>query len=388
MTPGVDAEHRRDWLRLLSCGLDRHLLSTLTAGLASPGELFDFPDQRLQEQFGLSPAQCAALRRRPDPKVLDEQLRTMDREKITLLPAGHPDYPENLFKMRQPPAVLFVKGRLERHDTLAVGIVGPRNATPYGISVAQHFAREFAPTLTVVSGAAAGIDSAAHEAVLATGGRTIAVLGCGIDVNYPANNAQLRARIGSGEAGALVTIFPPGTQPHRHNFPIRNYVLAGLSLAVIIAEAAKRSGALVTARAAADEGRAVYAVPGDITRRNSEGSNQLLRDGASVCTKPSDIISDLEFTLREELLELLQRPSPTQPATTDSPSPAAPGPANPIERVLLDAIRHHPISHDDLIEQFVPARMTIGELSTALLMLEMNGAIEQQPGRVYAPRLS
>lgn len=374
----------KQWLHLLGCGFDRARFSELLRDLTGPEELLGLSDAELSGQFGLSPAQIAALRKPPDMATIDRQMRAMERLSIELVPAHDPRFPVNLFRMRQHPPAIFLKGKLEPIDELAVGIVGPRNATPYGTKVARHLARELAPTVTIVSGAAAGIDSVAHEAALDAGGRTIAVLGCGIDVDYPATNAKLRERIGSGGAGALLSIFPPGTQPHRHNFPQRNYVLAGLSLAVVIAEAATKSGALVTARAAADEGRAVYAVPGDITRPNSEGSNQLLRDGAAVCTKPADILADLEFELRARLMDLRM-----ERGATDAPPPP-PTPAridDPLQRVLFEAIRHHPVSHDDLIERFVPDRMSIGDLSSALLMLEMENRIEQMPGRLYAPRL-
>jgi DNA processing protein len=385
-------EDIRAWLSLLGCGLESHLLTTMLEDAPHPLDLLETSDNELVRRFQLSPRQVAAFRRLPSPKEIDRRLALMDQHGIALLPIGHPDFPTNLFKMRTSPPAVFLKGKIESYDTLAIGIVGPRMATPYGIDVARRLARDFADTLTVVSGAALGIDSAAHEAVLEAGGRTIAVLGCGIDIDYPIGNRRLRERIASGEAGALVSIFPPGEKPLRHNFPIRNYVLAGLSLAVIIVEAGKRSGALVTARAAGEEGRTVYAVPGDITRRNSEGSNALLRDGATVCTCAEDVIADLEITLHDELENLRRRREKSRRPADAAASPAGESDEMPtgngaLEEFLLREIQHHPISYDELMARLVPDRASVGDLSTALLMLELQGRIQQQPGRVYTPKL-
>jgi DNA processing protein len=292
--------------------------------------------------------------------------------------------------MRVAPPAIFVKGAIEEIDRLAVGIVGPRVPTNYGMEVARMLARDFAPTLTVVSGAALGIDSAVHQEVLEHGGRTLAVLGCGIDQNYPARNEPLRRRIGEGREGALISIFPPGSRPLRGNFPQRNFVLAGLCLAVVVVEASATSGALVTARAAGEEGRPVYAVPGDITRRNSAGSNALLRDGATACTSATDVLADLQGMLAEELEMLRERRAQhgltIAPATAGEDAPRSEA-DSPVEAMVLRVIQHSTISHDDLINQFVPGNMSMGDLSTALLMLELKGKIQQLPGRFYGPRL-
>lgn len=373
----------RAWLNLLGIPLDRHLLTGILQSIHDPEEALSLSDRALAEDFGFNEHQRTQWRRLPKSKEIDRQIEAMEQHSMELLPVHHPGFPQNLFRMRTPPPAVFVKGKLEPCDSLAVGIVGPRQATPYGLDVTRRLVQDLAPTLTIISGAAMGIDSRAHETALEAGGRTIAVLGCGIDVEYPSGNAALRKRIGSGESGALLSTFPPTSQPLRHHFPARNFVLAGLSLGVVIIEASMKSGALVTARAAGDEGRTVYAVPGDITRKNSTGSNALIRDGATLCTCADDILSDLEPVLQAELELVRERQREAgMPAEADREEPLTPG-----ERRILADIEHHPISHDDLMARYVPDRMSVGDLSTALLMLELKNKIQQMPGRIYAPRL-
>ena len=379
------------WLHLLSVGVDRGVVSRLLLAGLGPEDILGASAKDLRRRHGLTTRQADAVRAPVPHALLSGQAEAMERHGMELIPIGSARYPQNLFEMPTPPPALFVKGELSTDDRLSIGMVGPRMATHYGIQMAERLARGFAPVMTVVSGAALGVDSAAHETVLEAGGRTIAVCGCGLDVDYPPANAPLRRRIAEG-GGALLSIFPPGTRPLPGNFPIRNHVLAGLSLAVIVVEASARSGALVTARAAADEGRPVYAVPGDATRRNSEGSNNLLRQGAIACTSAQDVLQDLEGLLEDELARLQERraseapkdPGTATPDGTEKPPLPAMGTSG-AEAILLREIQHSAISHDELIGRLVPETMSLGELSTALLMLEMNGKIRQLPGRIYNP---
>lgn len=402
--PDPTGEVLRAWLAVVGSQLDRRTLTEILRDVVDPRELTEATDADLARRFGLGPDRLPRLRRGPSPRELQQQLDLMDRHRIALLPLGDPGYPRNLFALRIPPPALFVKGRLHDEDALAIGIVGPRDPSPYGTDVTRRLTHDFAAHFTIVSGAAMGIDSIAHQTALDRGGRTIAVLGCGIDQNYPAMNAALRRRIAEDGQGALVSTFPPGTRPLRGHFPQRNVVLAGLCLAVVVTEASTISGALVTARSAAEEGRPVYAVPGDITRPTSAGANMLLREGASVCTGATDIIADLEGMLKQELELLRQRRRAAAPASEAPPAastPRAPAPLpseppvrprsaqpptgdTPAENAILARLHREPAHHDDLIDQFVPAAMTLGELSSALLLLEIKGTIEQRPGRIYA----
>ena len=379
-----DSRTLRAWLRLLSSPLDRRVLAELCGAVGNPEELLGLGNAELGARFSMSPKQLKQLRTETHVATIDAQLASMDRLAIDLIPVADPEYPRPLFELSVRPPALFVRGKLEGYDALGVGIVGPRDATPYGLQMTERLCREFAPVLTIVSGAAMGVDSRAHATALDAGGRTIGVLGCGIDVDYPAVNRALRERISAGTQGALVSIFSPGTPPLPGHFPMRNVILAGLSLAVVVVEAGSRSGALTTARAAGEEGRHVYAVPRDVTRANSAGSNNLLRDGASVCTCAADVLSDLEGMLHGTLRAFLdQRQGRGQGATNTAPptSGAAPG----LEHDLLRRIQHHPISHDQLVATLVPETASIGQLANAILMLEMKGLIRQDPGRIYAP---
>jgi DNA processing protein len=375
---------RRGWLEFLALPFPRHELARLAASISHPGDLLALDDAELSRRFGLASEAIARLRRRPTAATIDRQLALLDRHGIDLLPVGDPRFPRNLFAMRVPPPALFVKGRLEDVDALAVALVGPRRPTSYGLQVTTALARDLAPMLTIISGAALGIDTRAHQTALDHGGRTIAVLGCGIDIDYPVGNRPLRERIAAGEAGALVSVFPPGSAPLRGNFPARNFILAGLALAVVVVEASPTSGALVTARAAGEEGRPVYAVPGDIHRLNSQGSNALLRDGAIALSGAGDLLQDLEGMLAGELLALRQRRQPT--AGTPA-APRADVAESPLHRLLLELLGQEPLDHDTLIARLVPATASLGDLATALLELELDGAINQLPGRVYTRAL-
>src|SRR5881398_1331870 len=204
---------------------------------------------------------------------------------------GDPNYPALLGAIPSPPP-LYVRGTVTADDALALAIVGARAATPYGVEVAERLAGELAARgVTIVSGLARGIDTAAHRGALAAEGRTIAVLGCGIDVVYPPENARLMRQI--AERGAVLSQFPPGTPPLPYNFPTRNRTLAGLALGVVVVEAGERSGALVTAGYAGDLGREVFAVPGRITAEESRGTNALLRDGAILVRNWADVVQEL-----------------------------------------------------------------------------------------------
>ncbi len=216
----------------------------------------------------------------------------LQRPDVSIVWLGHPSYPRMLRELSDPPPLLFVRGTLDEPDRFAVGVVGSRHATPYGRSVAERISRELAGHgLTVASGGAVGIDAAAHRGALAGGGRTLAVLGCGIDVDYPRENRALFEEIAA--QGALISEYALGTQPDAWRFPLRNRIISGLSQGTLVVEAPRASGALITARYAAEHGRPVLAVPGNIDRPSSQGTNQLIKDGATLITETEDILRAL-----------------------------------------------------------------------------------------------
>ena len=210
------------------------------------------------------------------------ELQRLDREGVKVVTWVSEEYPTNLRNIHDPPPVIYIKGELLPEDDWAVAVVGTRHASVYGKEVARRLAGDLARNgVTVVSGLAAGIDTVAHQAALEAGGRSIAVLGSGVDIIYPEQNAALARQL--QEQGALVSEYPLGTKPERSNFPPRNRIISGLSLGALVVEAGARSGALITADFAGDQGRDVFAIPGSIFQRTSEGTNRLIQDGA----KPS-----------------------------------------------------------------------------------------------------
>jgi DNA processing protein len=282
------------------------------------------------------------------------------------LTSRDPRYPALLAAVPSPPA-LWVRGDLERDDALAIALVGTRRASAYGLAAAERLAFDLAARgVTVVSGLARGIDTAAHRGALAAGGRTIAVLGAGVDVVYPPESAALGREI--ERRGALVSQFPPGMPPQPWNFPLRNRTLAGLALGVVVVEAPERSGALITAGLAAELGREVFAVPGQITVETSRGSNRLIQDGAKLVRDWCDIVQELSDSWRRAVR------SPSEPAgRADEPAPDSEE-----GRILTLLTSEQPQHIEDLIARghSSPARV-----AAALLALELGGQARQLDGQ-------
>lgn len=246
----------------------------------------------------ISPASRARLRSGAARAAAEEQRAWSSRLGLEIVGAADPLYPDRLRHIYAPPLVLFVQGRLVPDEgARSLSVVGSRRATPAGRALAAALGRDLAAAgLSVVSGLARGIDTAAHEGALAGGGRTVAVLGCGLDQVYPPENAGLAEAVVAG-GGALVSEFALGTPPHARNFPRRNRVLAGWGRAVVVVEATAKSGALITARAALEEGREVYAVPGHPSQETAAGVNALIRDGAVLVRSAADVAEELDVVI-------------------------------------------------------------------------------------------
>jgi len=281
------------------------------------------------------------------------------------------EYPARLREVPTAPATLHVRGGLADADALAVAIVGSRRATSYGLDVAELLAADLAARgVTIVSGLARGIDAAAHRGALRVGGRTIALLGSGVDVIYPPENRELAARI--VERGALVSQFPAGTPPLPQNFPMRNAVIAAMSLAVVVVEAAERSGSLITARVAAELGREVLAVPGRITAPESRGANRLIQDGAALTMGWEDVVAAL--------------PERWKVCLRDAPAPAEPvldradGREREHQSRVLGLLGEDPVDIDLVIER---SGLGAGRVSAALLDLELEGRVRQIEGKRF-----
>jgi DNA processing protein len=283
---------------------------------------------------------------------------------MLLLTPGDPGYPSLLGVTAAPPR-LYVRGALVEGDALAIAIVGSRHATPYGIEAAERLASDLAARgVTIVSGLARGIDTAAHRGALAAGGRTIAVFGSGVDVVYPPENRRLAEDI--ERRGALVSQFPPGDQPLAWHFPERNRTIAGLALGVLVVEAAERSGALITAGFAGDLGREVFAVPGRITGEASRGANGLIQDGAKLVQDWTDIVQELPEVWRRSLGERL---------AGDAAPPSVDGEA---ARVLALLRPDEPLHIEQLISQ---GGLDPGRVGAMLVTLEIEGRVRQIEGQ-------
>lgn len=279
-------------------------------------------------------------------------------------------YPAWLGTIADPPAVLYCDGLIEPQDRQALAIVGSRQATPYGLRITETLARELSGAgFTIVSGLARGIDAAAHRAALEAGGRTIAVLGCGLDMDYPLGHARLREEIAM--SGAVVTEYAPGIPPRAGHFPRRNRIISGLSLGVVVVEAAEDSGSLITARLALEQGREVFAVPGSIDAPLSRGPHGLLKQGAKLVETVDDIIEDLVPQMEKAAVPT-QRPMPFKAMEPPDLSPE--------ERRVWEQMSREPLHLDDLTEQ---SGLTPAAVSGILLGLELKGVARQLPGQRY-----
>jgi DNA processing protein len=286
----------------------------------------------------------------------------IQREGVQVLIWDDEAYPRRLKEIDQPPPVLYVRGEMIPSDEWAVAIVGTRRVTAYGRQVAQEISSVLASSgVTVVSGLARGVDSLAHQAALEAGGRTLAVLGSGVDVVYPPEHRPLANKIITN--GALISDYPLGAQPDGINFPPRNRIISGLSLAVVIVEAGEKSGALITAEFAADQGRDVFAVPGNINAPQSVGCNRLIQQGARPLLNPGEVLEMLDLTMVYE----------HRSARRVLPSDAT-------ESQLLAVIEREPVHVDEIMAQ---THLPVEKITAALALMELKGMVKQVGGMRY-----
>ena len=308
----------------------------------------------------------------------------LERRGVTVLTLEDPAYPSSLRNIYDPPPVLYVLGSLEEVDSLALAMVGSRRATPYGKAVAERLAGQLAQKgFTIVSGLARGIDTAGHRGALKAKGRTVAVLGCGVDIVYPRENKHLFEQITNN--GAVISEFPLGSPPIPLNFPARNRIISGLSLGVVVVEAAENGGALITTDFALEQGRDVFAVPGPITSQYSRGTNNLIKEGARLVQGVEDVIE--EYLSRFPTLlgnppqqvswQSLEGFGEENPRVSSKIEDTA---LNSEEKILLQLISLEPISIENLIAE---SGLTPSRVNSILMILEMKGLVNQLPGRCY-----
>jgi DNA processing protein len=293
---------------------------------------------------------------------LERLMSSIEQKGIKILTWNDPDYPRRLKEINQAPPVLFVRGSINVEDDWAVAVVGTRRVTAYGRQVTAEIARYLVQNgVTVVSGLARGVDAIAHQSALQAGGRTIAVLGSGVDVVYPPEHLKLATEI--IRQGAMISDYPVGTSPDGINFPPRNRIISGLSLATIVVEAGEKSGALITAEFAVDQGREVFAVPGSILTPQSEGTNHLIEQGARPLLKMSEVMDALKL---EQI--------PEKQATRKL------NPVSDAEKKLLECLSQEPVHIDEVCNL---SGLPISEVSATLTMLELKGMVSQVGGMNY-----
>jgi DNA processing protein len=363
-------EDIRYWIALNRISsITPHRFKRLVDAFSKTADIFSSSIRELAERSGLQEKYCQELIESKN-KVLEQaekDIEFLTKTDISVLTYKDDGYPRFLLQIHSFPPILYMKGSFQESDENAIGIVGTRKPSPYGLTMAKTLAAGLVQRgVTVVSGLAKGIDTISHQSALEEKGRTIAVLGCGIDVDYPRGSVELKEKIKLN--GAVITEFPVGTYPAPFNFPVRNRIISGLSLGIVVVEAAEKSGALITADYALQQDREVYAVPGPVTLETSKGPNRLIKQGAKLVESVDDIIEEVlpqsSISKAEKLLA--------------HSVPAVDLPDN--EKRCLEQIGIEPVHIDLVIEK---TGLSSQEVSISLLTLELEGIITQVAGKRY-----
>jgi DNA processing protein len=371
-----------DWIALnMIRGIGPRTANQLLEEFGAPAQIFAASRLAL-EKFGLKPNTIQELH---DSAILEnanaeiERLEALHARVITL---DDEDYPALLREIHDPPIALYVRGDLPKaYAQPCLAVVGSRRCSTYGVNTAQMLARDLAAHgLTIVSGMARGIDAAAHRGALEAEGQTIAIVGTGLETTYPKEHKGLEAEI--MVQGAVISEFPLGTPPLPQNFPYRNRILSGLCFGVLVVEAAEHSGSLITARLAYEQGREVFAVPGNITSQTSFGPNYLIKDGAKLVQQWRDVVEELPLALKEKILGV-QRVTDKEESHAQLLFPAVEFSAS--ERQILEILSTDVPAHIDQL--LLSCGLASAELMNALLSLEMKDRIRELPGKSFIKRL-
>ena len=367
--------------------------------LGSAEKVLNATPSELKKIEGLSSKSQSSLHQKQLGCPLERELELIQEYGCQIITFYDEAYPPLLKEIDTPPLLLYVRGELKSEDAFSTAIVGSRNAKDYGRKVSYQLAHQLVNRgMTVISGFAKGIDTCAHRGALEAGGRTIAVLGNGLSLIYPAGNKDLVERV--VESGALISEFPMGMKPMSRNFPIRNRIISGLSIGTVVVEASNRSGALITARHAIEQGREVFAVPGEIFSELSTGTHSLIDKGAKLISTVDDLINALpQHTIRQistlkpvtsqekkaDISQVPEVPKNTEKSTVETQTevkPIVPPPdLTADEKTIFDA-SEIPSSHIDTIVR--TTQLPISQVSSVLLMLELKGVIQQLPGKQFA----
>jgi len=373
------------WLALSRAELPPRLAIELLEHFQSPAAIFSASPLEIASAANLSPAMLSRLLSQRPEEVGSRDcaaLQTLGASIITLRDA---DYPPLLRHIHDPPPLLYLRGQLTPQDQQAIAIVGSRRCSPYGRLVAHSLARDLALRgITIISGLAVGIDGSAHQGALEAGGRSIGVMACGLDVPYPHEHGELKEKI--LRQGVLLSEVPLGTPPKPERFPVRNRLISGLALGVVVVEAPERSGALITAHLAAEQGREVFAVPGSANSVYSRGCHNLIREGAKLIDNVEDILEELRLPLsapaKPEFVEFVgQELTPaTKPPAPQAKTPPMPSTLQPEESRLLSCLSLQQKYVDEIIRE---TALPSSQVSAGLMMLELKGLVRRLPGNLF-----
>jgi DNA processing protein len=362
------------WVALaLTPGLGARTAGKLLREFGGPDAIFNASLTALEAQR-LPAAVAQALHSRRPLSDAAKELAQVQAAGCRLLTWDEPQYPARLREIYDPPPLLYVRGNIELLNRHTISMVGARRPTPYGNQMAERLSKDLADRgLVISSGLARGIDASAHKGALnSPAGATIGVLGCGIDVVYPKENKKIFEQI--EQRGAIISEFPMGTFPAPQNFPIRNRIIAGMALGVVVVEGAQYSGSLITARLAMEFGREVFGVPGHVTQPSSFGPNQLIKQGAKLVTGWEDIVEELPTPVRAELM-------PVESASHEERAALIEGSLGPIERPLYGLLSVDEARQvDELVEN---SGLSSSEVLAALFDMELKGVIRQLPGKQF-----
>lgn len=363
---------RENWIALnLIAGIEGRVFTSLISHFGSPSNVLAASKDELLKVNGISRKEADAVLSMKGGERLAAELEAIHKNSIKVTTLEDEDYPALLKEIDTPPPVLYVKGSLPS-EFLGIAVVGTRKPSSYGLLMAERLVSEIAGSeIVTVSGMARGIDTAAHKAALAKGGFTIAVLGCGVDRVYPPENKKLYDEI--GDKGGVISEFPMGTFPHKANFPRRNRIISGMSRAALIIEAGEKSGTLITARFALEQGRDVLAVPGRVTSSESRGTNDLIRKGARLVETFSDICEELDLKFETN------NKSSKNNAEKNSLSPVSRNLSDE-ERRLLGVLSDEPLHIDKIVRN---SGLPAGKASSILMKLEIEGLIRQTAGKLF-----
>ncbi|MDL1974216.1 MAG: DNA-processing protein DprA [Deltaproteobacteria bacterium] len=366
-----DSEEYFHWLALASIpGVGSRTFRRLLTYFGTPEDVFNASQKELLATRAVDPRIVSAIRKFDGADWVANELTEVRKQGFDLISLADESYPAYLREIPNPPPILYVNGRSLLEIDPAVGIVGSRNPTQYGLSVTRELSSGLANSgFTVVSGMALGIDTAAHEGALSMNGKTVAVLGSGLGKIYPARNERLYRKI--AEQGAVISEFPVNALPEAYHFPVRNRIISGMTLGSVIVEATTRSGSLITARYAIEQGREVFAVPGSIRSFKSTGCHQLIKEGAKLVENVTDII--------DELAPLLYKRKKIDPERKTK-DPAVSFVLSSEERLVLEAVTAYPV-HIDTITRHL--QLDASSVSAMLLQLEIKGVVEQMPGKLF-----